>query len=634
MKINFNSGGFGGFGNEGTPFGAGNFGAGNPFGFGFGAAPQKEEYQAQPKTAKKTRKGIKSPVKRTLINLLVTAIFGLIYFYVVLPPINLKAPEFYSFVFLLCVVYCVMVLLTTGFQSDSVKSYAQFVRKQCRIPFYIVIALIVVAIVGAIASSVILRAGAYQKLLPVETGNFEEEVDQLSFDEIPILDRDSATRLGNRKLGELSDMVSQFEVEDDYTQINYQGKPVRVTGLMYGDLIKWFNNRADGLPAYLIIDMTTQEVTVQRLDEGIKYTTAEHFNRNLTRYLRFNYPTYMFGEPYFEINEEGEPYWVCARMDKTIGLFGGVDVKGAVLVNAVSGECTYYDVADIPTWVDHVYNADLIMQQYNYYGRYINGFLNSILGQRDVTVTTQGYNYIAQDGDVYMYSGVTSAGTDASNVGFILSNQRTKETRYYPCAGADEYSAMSSAEGILQQMRYTATFPLLLNVSGEPTYFMAMKDNAGLVKQYAMVNVQEYQIVATGATPEACEAAYIQLLMESDMISSDSGEELLTRNQEEGTIAEIRTAVLEGNTYYFLRLEGSDIFYSISAVECTDVVIMNVGDAVTISYAPTETGSILDAYSVSWTDRESNNTWTVPEDPSGEETTNDPAAGENNAAEE
>ena len=634
MKINFNSGGFGGFGNEGTPFGAGNFGAGNPFGFGFGAAPQKEEYQAQPKTAKKTRKGIKSPVKRTLINLLVTAIFGLIYFYVVLPPINLKAPEFYSFVFLLCVVYCVMVLLTTGFQSDSVKSYAQFVRKQCRIPFYIVIALIVVAIVGAIASSVILRAGAYQKLLPVETGNFEEEVDQLSFDEIPILDRDSATRLGNRKLGELSDMVSQFEVEDDYTQINYQGKPVRVTGLMYGDLIKWFNNRADGLPAYLIIDMTTQEVTVQRLDEGIKYTTAEHFNRNLTRYLRFNYPTYMFGEPYFEINEEGEPYWVCARMDKTIGLFGGVDVKGAVLVNAVSGECTYYDVADIPTWVDHVYNADLIMQQYNYYGRYVNGFLNSILGQRDVTVTTQGYNYIAQDGDVYMYSGVTSAGTDASNVGFILSNQRTKETRYYPCAGADEYSAMSSAEGILQQMRYTATFPLLLNVSGEPTYFMAMKDNAGLVKQYAMVNVQEYQIVATGATPEACEAAYIQLLMESDMISSDSGEELLTRNQEEGTIAEIRTAVLEGNTYYFLRLESSDTFYSISAVECTDVVIMNVGDAVTISYAPTETGSILDAYSVSWTDRESNNTWTVPEDPSGEETTNDPAAGENNAAEE
>ena len=613
MKVNFNAGGFGG---DGTPFGAG-----NPFfgGFDFGGAQQpREEYQPQPEKKKRPAKSIKSPVKRTLTNLLVTVLFGAIYYYAVLPPINLKAPEFYTFVFLLCAVYCFMAVLTTGFQGDGVKGYFGFVKKQCKIPFFLVIGLLVIALVGAILSSVIIRADAYQKLLPLETGNFAEEVDQLSFDEIPVLDRDSATRLGNRKLGELSDMVSQFEVEDDYTQINYQGKPVRVTGLMYGDVIKWLNNRGDGLPAYMIIDMTTQEVTVVRLEDGIKYTTAEHFNRNLYRHLRFNYPTYMFAQPYFEINEEGEPYWVCGRVDNTIGLFGGVDITGAVLVNAVTGECSYYDVADIPTWVDHVYNADLILQQYDYYGQYHNGFINSILGQRDVTVTTQGYNYIAQNGDVYMYSGVTSAGTDASNVGFILSNQRTKETRYYPCAGADEYSAMSSAEGILQQMRYTATFPLLLNISGEPTYFMAMKDNAGLVKQYAMVNVQEYQIVATGTTPEACEAAYIQLLVESNTISSEAGQELTEQNKAEGTIAEIRTAVLEGNTYYFLRLEGQETFYSISAAACTDVVIMNVGDAVTISYAPSATGSILDAYSAAWKDKPSNNNWQAPTEPEEE----------------
>lgn len=605
MKIDFNAGGFGGS----SPFGAG-----GPFGgFDFGgASAPREDYQPQ-KSKKKAAKPIQSPVRRTLTNLLVTVVFGLIYFYVALPPINVKAPEFYSFVFLLCAVYCICAVVTTGFQGDGAKGYFNFVRKQCRIPFYIVVALIVVALVGGVLSSVILRADAYQKLLPIETGNFAEEVDQLGFDEIPVLDRDSATRLGTRKLGELSDMVSQFEVEDDYTQINYQGKPVRVTGLMYGDIIKWFNNRTEGLPAYLIIDMTTQEVTVQRLEEGIKYTTAEHFNRNLVRHLRFQYPTYMFATPYFEIDESGAPYWVCARMDKTIGLFGGVDVKGAVLVNAVTGECTYYDVEDIPNWVDHVYNADLILQQYDYYGRYHNGFINSVLGQRDVTVTTQGYNYIAQDGDVYMYSGVTSAGTDASNVGFILSNQRTKETRYYPCAGADEYSAMSSAEGILQQMRYTATFPLLLNISGEPTYFMAMKDNAGLVKQYAMVNVQEYQMVATGTTPEAAESAYLQLLMESGTISADDGQALIEKTQAEGVLAEIRTAVLEGNTYYFLRLEGEEVFYSISAAQCSDVVIMNVGDAVTISYAPAETGSILDAYSVAWTDKPSGGAWQAPQ---------------------
>ena len=607
MKVNFNAGGFGG---EGSPFGAGNpFFGGVPFG---GQDGPKEEYQPQPEEKKRAAKSIKSPFRRTLTNLLVTILFGAVYYYAVLPPVNLKDPEFYTFAFLLCAVYCGMAILTTGFQSDGVKGYFGFVKKQCKIPLVIAVALVVIALVGSVFSAVIFRADAYQKLLPLETGNFAEDVEQLTFDEIPVLDRDSATRLGNRKLGELSDMVSQFEVEDDYTQINYHGKPVRVTGLMYGDWIKWLNNRSTGLPAYMIIDMTTQEVSVVRVNDGIKYTTAEHFNRNLSRHLRFRYPTYIFADPYFEIDEDGQPYWVCARMDKTIGLFGGVDVTGAVLVNAVTGECTYYSVEDIPSWVDHVYNADLILEQYDYYGRYHNGFINSILGQRDVTVTTQGYNYIAQDGDVYMYSGVTSVGTDSSNVGFILSNQRTKETRYYPCAGADEYSAMSSAEGILQQMRYTATFPLLLNISGEPTYFMAMKDNAGLVKQYAMVNAQEYQIVATGVSPESCEAAYVQLLVENKMVSGDAGQELIQKNQVEGTIAEIRTAVLEGNTYYFLRLEGSDIFYSISAASCTDVVIMNTGDAVTISYAPAETGSILDAYSASWTGKVSNNNWQAP----------------------
>ena len=212
----------------------------------------------------------------------------------------------------------------------------------------------------------------------------------------------------------------QFEVADDYTQINYQGRPVRVTPLRYGDIIKWLNNRADGLPAYLLIDMVTQNVEVIRLDEGIHYTTAEHFSRNLYRHLRFHYPTYMFDEPAFEIDENGDPWWVCPRVSHTIGLFGGRDIIGAVLVNAVTGESAYYKTGDVPNWVDHVYTAELIMQQYDYHGAYVNGFINSLFGQRDVTVTTEGYNYIAIGDDVYMYTGVTSVVSDESNIGFIL----------------------------------------------------------------------------------------------------------------------------------------------------------------------------------------------------------------------
>ena len=551
----------------------------NGFQFDQNAAPK-------PKRERKKRKSIGSKGGRIAVNTLVTLLVGAVFFYLELPAINLHAEEFYGFVLLLCLTYCICSLLTSGFQGTGAKGYFTFVKKQCTVPFFVAALLVVTALVGAAASWVVLRAKDYQALLPIENGSFTEEIAEVSYDRIPMLDRDSAKKLGDRKLGELADMVSQFEVAEDYTQINYHGRPVRVTPLRYGDIIKWFNNRSEGLPAYLVIDMVTQNVDVVRLEEGMKYTTAEHFSRNLYRHLRFAYPTFMFEEPVFEIDEDGTPYWVCAKKEKTIGLFGGTDNHGAVLVNAVTGESEYYEAP--PAWVDHVYSAELIIEQYDYYGQYHNGFWNSIFGQRDVTVTTTGYNYLAEGDDVYLYTGVTSVGGDESNIGFLLSNQRTKETRYYPCAGATEYSAMDSAKGQVQNLRYTATFPLLLNIADQPTYFMALKDASQLVKMYAMVNVSQYQIVATGATVADCEANYRRMLRQNELIT-DEQTEIDTQPgalaSVEGTIEEIRTAVVNGNSIYFLRFAGNDTFtVRMSAAEVAYAPLLNVGDHVRVYF--------------------------------------------------
>lgn len=572
------------------------FGGFDPSAFGGFSGGDASQPQ-RPKRERKPRKAIGNAFTRTLINLGVTLLFGLGYFYFELPALNFHAEEFYVFVFLLCAVYCVCAVLTSGFQGEGVKGYFGFVKKQCTIPFLVLVALIAAIIIGGLTSWVVIRAGSYSKLLSIKDGDFASEVEEISYNQIPMLDEDSAARLGSRKLGELADMVSQFEILPSYTQINYQGRPVRVTSLAYGDLVKWFTNRSAGLPAYLIIDMVTQEAEVVRLDEGMKYTTAEHFGRYLPRHLRFHYPTYMFADPVFEINEEGEPYWVCPRMVKTIGLFGGTDIQGAVLVNAVTGESQYYE--EVPNWVDHVYDANLIMKQYDYYGMYHNGFINSIFGQRDVTHTTEGYNYIAIGDDVYMYTGVTSVTSDQSNIGFILSNQRTKETHFYSVAGATEASAQASAMSQVQQMRYVATFPLLLNIADQPTYFMSLKGEDGLVKMYAMVNVQQYNIVETGSTVAECEANYRRALADSGLIS-DGDAEAVPSDQEEisGAIAEIRTAVLDGNSYYFLRLEGQDTFYAVNAAENPLAVILNAGDQVTIAYTAGEGGGILSGTSV------------------------------------
>ena len=540
--------------------------------------------------------------KNILVNLIVTIVAGFIYFYVELPPINLHSAAFYSFFLFISAVYCVTAAITSGIyrQAENGKTFWKLLKGSCMVPLVIIGAVFVIYVVGGLLSSVILRSGAYAKLMTVEPGSFTDEIEEISFDQIPMLDKDSAAKLGNRKLGELADMVSQFEVADNYTQINYKGRPVRVTTLQYGDIIKWLNNRSAGLPAYLIIDMVTQNVEVVRLEEGIRYTPAEHFGRNLYRYLRFHYPTYLFDEPAFEIDEEGRPWWVCPRIDRTIGLFGGTDITGAALVNAVTGETAYYDVADIPTWVDHVYTADLIIQQYDYHGTYINGFWNSLFGQREVTVTTEGYNYIAIGDDVYMYTGITSVVSDESNVGFILSNQRTKETRFYAVAGAEEYSAMESAQGQVQQMKYTATFPLLLNVAEQPTYFMALKDAAGLVKMYAMVNVSQYQIVATGGTVAECESNYRQMLLNANLIQPEDSalpdDQLALTDAHTGAVTDIRSAVMDGNTWYYLCIDG--VWYSGKAADTPELILLNVGDVVTVRCYAAAGGIAQPIYSI------------------------------------
>ncbi|MFR5781398.1 MAG: CvpA family protein [Oscillospiraceae bacterium] len=574
------------------------FSFGNFSNFGnFNQDPNTGEYSWTPQRSsddkpKKPRRTF-SRGASLLISLAVTLVFGFFYFYFKLPAINIHSGDFYLFIILLCAVYCVCVLLLEGFRAEGVKGYVAQARKKAAVPFYIVCLCIVVAVAGSLIGWKLFRARDYAQLLPIENGDFATDVAEISFDQIPMLDSASANVLANRKLGELSELVSQFEVYSDSFQINYQNRPVRVTYLNYGDFFKWWNNQKAGIPAYMVIDMVTQEVTVQRLEEGIKYSPSEYFFRDIDRYLRFKYPTKMFTDVNFEVNEEGQPYWVATVVTKKVGLFGGEDAIGAVLVNAVTGESTYYDVADVPQWVDRVYTAELILQQYNYYGLYQGGFWNSLFGQSGCTEATSYYNYIAQDDDVWLYTGITSVTGDRGNIGFILVNQRTKEARYYPCAGAEESSAMASAMGAVQQYEYQATSPLLLNIGGQPTYFMALKDASQLVKMYAMVNVQQYNVVATGTSVSSCIESYEQLLAENG-ISIEGGTAPAT-SEVSGVVEDIRSSVINGNSVYYIKLEGGDVYYTVSAADSPVAAILNVGDRVALNAPEDAAGPLVSA---------------------------------------
>lgn len=527
-------------------------------------------------------KFLSSPISRILIS--VVLIFLL--FYTMLPAINLKDKSFITFI----IISAGIILVVNFFSYVSTLlnqignrsvSFRDGVERPLKYGLIVVGILLLLSVIASVIGIPIFNASRYRDLITITDGDFSTDVAELNMSQIPVVDKDTASRLGSRKLGEMTDLVSQFEIANNYTQINYKGSPYRVTPLTYADPVKWLFNMKKGLPAYIIVDMVTQETNLVWLESGMKYSPGEYFFRNIHRYLRFRYPTKMFDQVSFEIDDNGTPYWVAPTISYKIGWWNGKDINGAVLVNAVTGESAYYPKDQVPQWIDQLYTSDLIITQLDDNGKYQNGFFNSIFGQRNVRRTTYGYNYLAINDDVYLYTGMSSVTADESNIGFVLVNLRTKETKFYTVPGATEYSAMESAKGQVQHLNYTATFPLLLNISNRPTYFLSLKDAAGLVKMYAFVDVEQYQIVGTGQTIDEAKRNYRQALnLEDTEIALESNQEPVT-----GTINEIIDVVVSGNTVYYFTLTGNENIYTASITSNEKLPFIKPGDTVTFTYS-------------------------------------------------
>ena len=511
------------------------------------------------------------------------------------PPINIHSVDLWMFlaIFVLFPSFLVFFIFHQIYERGMGKREKNE-KKAKRFKGLMVVPVIValVGVLGAVASLTLFPGNAekYSTILNTEDGDFATDIEQADYSTIPFLDRDSAVLLGNRTMGTMADYVSQFEISDLYSQINYQDAPVRVSPLNYADVFKWWSNHNTGIPAYVIVNMSTQDTQIVRLEDPIYYSDSDPFFNNVDRHVQLSHPFYIFGEKSFEIDDNGKPYWIYPVIDYTVGLFGGETVSRVVLCDASTGECQDLAIDEVPQWVDRAYPADLLIQQYNWSGALSGGWINSWLGQSGVKQTTPGsdgqlgYNYIAKDDDVWVYSGVTSATADNSIIGFVLINQRTAESKFYPVAGATEESAMSSAEGQVQNLKYEATFPLLINVDNQPTYFMALKDNAGLVKKYAMIDIQRYQNVAVGDTLEETEKSYKKLLRANGVSTDDdSGKATKTGGTATGTISLISPVVLDGNSHYYVMLNGDGTLYDCPVANVVDIVRFKEGDSVTLT---------------------------------------------------
>lgn len=563
-------------------------------------------------------------MKKKITFILVWLLFVAGCYYLMIPAINIHNLAFWSFVLMVMIVpaiFLTIIYKAAGLTRLDLKRVFSNGRQK-KISFLSGLVMAGAAVIGIMFfggffGAKIFHASAYASILQIEERDFSEDIDESKvLDKVALMDTDSARILGDRKIGSLSNVVSQFNVSYDYSQIDYQGYPLKVSALEYAGFFKYMGNKEEGIPGYVTVDPVAQTTEYVEVEDGMKYVPSSYFGKDLARHLRFQYPTYIFSNLHFEINEEGKPYYVASVLDYTISLFGGETVKGVVICDPCTGETQYCAVEEIPTWVDIAFDGDLLVQQFDWYGRLSNGFFNSLFAKKGCMKSTEtvhhdpddeedeeayysaDYGYIAKDGDIWIYTGVTSVNEDSSNIGFIMVNERTGEARYFSVAGADESSAMAAAEGEVQEKRYVASFPSLINVDGNATYIMVLKDANGIVKMYAMVNVEQYNLVATGDTIEECFSEYRKLLgVESDTGADDGTEE--DTKEPEGeytgekvemtfTVAVIRFVEIDGNTYVYLGDEEGRVF-SQKFEDNTDLLFVEVGDVITCLCIETDT---------------------------------------------
>lgn len=519
--------------------------------------------------------------KRLFLSLLVTFLLGFIMFYLFLPALNVHSFGFWIYVIILLSIFGI-INFGTGIVSIRKKEF-DLKNKRNYYPFILPIIIIILITLVNIFNGPFFRASKYANRIIINNASFADEIGEVDFNTLAIVDKDSSKKLGDRVMGSMSDLVSQFDVSNMYTQINYNKEIIRVTPLDYSDWIKYFTNRKNGIPGYVIVNSVTGESKLVRLEDGMKYSEKAMFFENIYRKLRFKYPFDIFGELNFEIDNEGIPYYIMPVIGYS-GIEQREDISDVIILNAITGDSKKYSVSEVPTWVDHVYSPDLIISQVDDWGRYVNGFWNTIFGQKGMKMTTDGYNYIAMNDDIYMYTGITSIVSDESNLGFILTNLRTKETKFFDCPGAEEYSAMDSAKGQVQQMNYTSSFPILINLEGRPTYVISLKDDAGLVKMYAFVDVSDYQkVVVTDASSGIINAAY-NYLNNNGIITK--GEDTII------TVKEISNVIIDGNTYYYIVDELNNKYRVSIKINSNKLPFVKIGDRLNITYSNKEVREI------------------------------------------
>ena len=495
-------------------------------------------------------KGISYMKFKKVLNI-IAAFWVVFLYFTAKPALNLHSVGFWFFLMFAVAPFLIINI------NYSLNPVSFFKDKNNKYIFSFAIIFVVTFILLSLLGSPLLGGlNNYRNRISVPNDSNIYEIEEFRPGQVQVIDKNISSSLADRVFGEMgAEIVSQFQISDNYASVVVNDVMYRLTPVEYSGFIKWLSTNSSGTPGFISVNVENGDTVFHKTNNGLKYMENACFFNSLDLHLRLKYPTYIFGQNRFEVDDNFNPYWVSEVM--TYNFIGKTkDVKGIVITNPYDGDSKYYDVSEVPSWVDNVYNASLICEQYNDYGKYKNGLFN--FAQKGVTAVTDDYAYLQKDSHLWMYTGVTSVGNDESNVGFIYVDLQDKEVIYIVSAGAEEYSARASAEGALQEKGYISVFPTMVRIGDEFVYFMGLKDNAGLIKAYAFVSYKNYQKVGIGETINEALKDYTG---KNTFIDSNSKEI-------EIEVLNIASAVIDGYTTYFI--ETIDNNYYKCSIEISD----------------------------------------------------------------
>ncbi len=473
-----------------------------------------------------------------------------------------------------------MIMLVVG-----ILTYDSFIEKQFSKVFIAVVSVfVIIALIGGLMSSKPLNAKRYANVLgDVKKVSFQDLYGSDRDIEMSYVDKDSAMIAAEKKLGELSDVSARFVIDyDEFSQVNYNGKMVRIAPFEYTDSFKKYTSLSEGVPYYVMVttgdESMNAKAEIVKLDEGMQYYPNAPFLKDLHRHVAMRHKFSYVDDYYFEIDDAGHPYWLVQVITKRVGLWGSKDMKALIIVDAVSGETQRYKMDEIPEWVDTVYPTDMLLNQAHNYYQYKGGFINSLFAQRGVMAVDSelgDYNYIMIDGEMYVFTGVRPHNVERnSTTALLFVSKRTGEAIELDLPGVSLGSAQTTSIGTIQEKGYIPTTPVLQNVNGFPTYVMSLKDRSGVVRGFSFVNYQDYTKSAVGDNYAQTEKNYIAAMGNSESLTPDDQVEI------EGIIDKIQAVTIDGNTQYLLKLVDQKDIYMASISISNELAFMESGSSV------------------------------------------------------